>query len=234
MRLRLCEFGRLRSAVDTRRVIGGLGLGFGLVAIVFSVSALPGSAAAQGPARMATPGATRTAPPIPGQLPPGVQENLDNLADAPATHTGFTFDRSMLSLAQGVLQSSGLDPDRASAALTSIRFDTYRYPQPVFYTPEAMAAIVADYHAAGWKHLVNGNHSVANSAQPRSTLTDLWLHFSGADIDDLTVLIRSPRDMNVIQVSGDLRPLDLLHLSGHFGIPKVDPDAVMVPAPDGK
>ena len=48
------------------------------------------------------------------------------------------------------------------------------------------------------------------------------------------MLIRSPRDMNVIQVSGDLRPLDLIHLSGHFGIPKVDPDAVMVPAPDGK
>jgi hypothetical protein len=29
-----------------------------------------------------------------------------------------------------------------------------------------------------------------------------------------------------------LHPLDLLHLSGHFGIPRVDPDAVMVPAPD--
>jgi hypothetical protein len=30
-------------------------------------------------------------------------------------------------------------------------------------------------------------------------------------------------------VTGDLRPLDLLHLSGKFGIPKVDPSAVMVP-----
>jgi hypothetical protein len=40
--------------------------------------------------------------------------------------------------------------------------------------------------------------------------------------------------MNLIQVAGDLRPLDLLHLSGHFGIPKVDPSAVMVPAPDGR
>jgi hypothetical protein len=168
------------------------------------------------------------------QMPPGVQESLNNLADAPATHTGFTFDRNMMGLATGILEAGGLDQQRAAAALGSIRFDTYRYPQPVFYEPEAMAAIVAGYRAAGWKHLVDGNRSPANSAQPRSTLTDLWLHFTGADIDDVTVLIRSARDMNLIQVSGDLRPLDLIHLSGHFGIPKVDPDAVMVPAPPGK
>jgi len=164
-------------------------------------------------------------------MPPGVQQSLDNLADQPATHTGFTFDRNLLGLAQGLLQSGGLDDQRAAAALTSIRFDTYRYHQPVFYTPEAMEAIVAGYRAAGWKHLVDGNRSPANSAQPKSTLTDLWLHFTGADIDDVTVLVRSARDMNLIQVSGDLRPLDLIHLSGHFGIPKVDPSAVMVPDP---
>jgi hypothetical protein len=40
--------------------------------------------------------------------------------------------------------------------------------------------------------------------------------------------------MNLIQVAGDLRPLDLIHLGVHFGIPKVDPNAVMVPAPDGE
>jgi hypothetical protein len=168
------------------------------------------------------------------QIPTGVQQSLDNLADQPATHTGFTFDRNMMGLAQGLLQSGGLDDQRAVAALTGIRFDTYRYHQPVFYEPEAMAAIIAGYRTAGWKHLVDGNRSPANSAQPKSTLTDLWLHFTGADIDDVTVLIRSSRDMNLIQVSGDLRPLDLIHLSGHFGIPKVDPDAVMVPAPPGK
>jgi hypothetical protein len=168
------------------------------------------------------------------RMPPSVQQSLDNLADQPATHTGFTFDRNMMGLAQGLLQSGGLDDQRAAAALTGIRFDTYRYHQPVFYTPEAMAAIIAGYRAAGWKHLVNGNASPANSAQPHSTLTDLWLHFTGADIDDVAVLIRSSRDMNLIQVSGDLRPLDLIHLSGHFGIPKIDPGAVMVPAPPGK
>jgi len=97
-----------------------------------------------------------------------------------------------------------------------------------------MASIIAGYHAAGWKHLVNANQTPANTAQPHSTVTDLWLRFAGPDITGVTVLTRSPRDMSVIQIACELRPLDLIHLSGHFGIPKVDPNAVMVPAPDNR
>jgi hypothetical protein len=164
------------------------------------------------------------------QQPANINQTLSSLADQPATHTGFVFDRSMIETAQGLL---GLD-DRHAADIKSISVDTYRYPQPAFYTPEAMAAIIASYHAAGWKHLVNVNQTPANTAQPNHAVTDLWLHFSGADIDAVTVLSRAPRNMNVIQLTCDLRPLDLVHLSGHLGIPKVDPNAVMVPAPDSK
>ena len=170
-------------------------------------------------------------PPPPAYAPPGpdIVQQAMNLADQPASHTGIVFDRTELQVAQALLESNGMDPRHAAAALTGISFDNYHYPQPAFYTPEAMAALMAGYRQAGWKHLVNGNAGPANSAQPKSTITDLWLHFSGADIDALTVLMRGSKTMNVIRVTGDLRPMDLLHLSGHFGIPKVDPSAVMVP-----
>lgn len=168
------------------------------------------------------------------QIPPGISESLSTLADQPAAHTGFVLDRSDLQMAQGLLQQGGLDAGRAVAALTSISFDTYRYREPAFYTPETMSAIIAGFHRAGWKHLVNGNQTPANMAQPRTAITDVWLHFTGPDIDRVTVLVRSTREMSLVQVAGDLRPLDLIHLSGHFGIPKVDPNAVMVPAPDGR
>ncbi|MEO6911395.1 MAG: hypothetical protein ABI158_10780 [Edaphobacter sp.] len=168
------------------------------------------------------------------QQPAGIQDAWTTLADQPASHTGFTFDRSMMQVAQAVLESGGMSPERAAAALTGISVDNYHYAEPAFYTPESMSAIIASYHAAGWKHLVNANQSPAESAQPHGIITDLWLHNSGADINGLVVLTRSPRDMSVIQVACELRPLDLVHLSGHFGIPKVDPNAVMVPAPDGR
>ena len=92
-----------------------------------------------------------------------------------------------------------------------------------------MAVLEMSYKAAGWKHLVNAKQTVANPSQPKAAVTDLWLHFAGGDIDAVTVLTRANRDMNVVRVTGDLKPLDLLHLGGHFGIPKVDPSAVMVP-----
>jgi hypothetical protein len=170
----------------------------------------------------------------PAGSPADLQSALMNLADQPAAHTSFSFDRTELQIAQNLLESNGLDANRAPAALTGISVDNYRYPRPAFYMPETMASLIANYHAAGWKHLVNANQTPANTAQPHSSVTDLWLHFAGPDITGITVLTRSPRDMSVIQIACELRPLDLIHLSGHFGIPKVDPNAVMVPAPNGR
>jgi len=168
------------------------------------------------------------------QQPPDINQSFATLADQPASHTAFSFDRTMLQIAQNLLLSNGMDANRAAAALTGISIDNYRYPRPAFYTPETMSAIIASYNAAGWKHLVNANQSPASTAQPHGPVTDLWLHFAGPDITGVTVLTRSPRDMSVIHITCELRPLDLVHLSGHFGIPKVDPNAVMVPAPPGR
>jgi hypothetical protein len=168
------------------------------------------------------------------QQPVGISQTLNQLADQPATHLSVTFDRSMLDYAGTFIDNGNAQVKRASAQLHSITVDTYHYQRPAFYTPEAMGSVIATYHAAGWKHLVNANANPAMNAQPSNPITDMWLHFNGAEIDDVTVLVRGTRDMNLIQVSCALRPLDLLHLSGHFGIPKVDPDAVMVPAPDGR
>ena len=170
----------------------------------------------------------------PAGTPADLQSALMGLADQPASHTAFTFDRSELQIAQNLLASGGMDANHAAAALTGISVDNYRYPRPAFYTPEAMASIIAGFHAAGWKHLVNANQTPANTAQPRSTVTDLWLRYVGPDVTGVTVLTRSPRDMSIVQITCELRPLDLIHLGGHFGIPKIDPNAVMVPAPDGK
>jgi hypothetical protein len=163
-----------------------------------------------------------------------VSQMLNSLADQPAKHMGMFFDRSMLQAARNALVSQGMDAGRAAASLNSISYDVYRYGQPAMYDPRVMADIAASYRAAGWKHLVNGRDKTADGVASRGVSTDLWLHYTGADIDGVTVLTRGTKDVNLVQIACDLRPVDLLHLGGHFGIPKVDPNAVMVPAPDGR
>ena len=167
------------------------------------------------------------------QQPQGVVEALHGMSSQPANHTAFTFDHNMLQAAEGYIDD-GASGKHAFAALNSITVESYHYHETVFYLPESMSALVAAYNAAGWKHLVNQNASPRDSASPHAPITDLWLHFHSGEIEDVTVLVRGQREMNLIEVSGVLSPLDLVHLSGHFGIPKVDPGAVMVPAPPGK
>jgi len=164
------------------------------------------------------------------QQPAGLADQLKDLTSEHATHTAFTFDHDMLQAANGYL-NGGEGP---VGQLNSITVENFRYHEPAFYIPENMAALVSTFNTAGWKHLVDQHASPKQDTTPQKPLTDLWLHFVHGEIDDVTVLVRGPRQMTVIEVSGALRPLDLVHLSGHFGIPKVDPGAVMVPAPPGK
>jgi hypothetical protein len=157
--------------------------------------------------------------------PRGVNEALAGIASERATHTAFTFDREMLQAATSVFADDNLPV----AGLNSITFENYRYHQPAFYVPESVHALGQAYKAAGWTHLVEKSVGPKESASPTHPLTDLWMHFNGMNIDGVTVVVRARKQMSVIEVAGILKPLDLVHLSGHFGIPKVDPGAVMVP-----
>lgn len=180
--------------------------------------------------------ASAAAQPVPPPAPPppsvSITHQLETMTDEPATHTGFNFDRSMMQVAQDLLQSNGMDAGHAATAITGVNVDTYHYQRAAFYEPEALNGLKHMYDAAGWKHLVDATGKGGNPSQPSGMITDLWLHFSGPNINAVTVLTRSSREMTVVQLTGSLRPLDLLHLSGHFGIPRVDPNAVMVPDPD--
>ncbi len=209
------------------RTFGLVCFGF-LLAGVMSAQApierLPPSQADAPPATTYEPPAP---PPPPADVPPSAgtgqppraAEALAQLTSQPAARMSFTFDRDMLQSLLG---------DRP-AGLNSVTIENYRYREPAFYVPEEFAALRAAYREAGWKHLVDANAGPRQQASPVKPITDVWLHYHGTEIDDVAVLIRAPKQMDLIEISGLLRPLDLIHLGGHLGIPKVDPDAVMVP-----
>ncbi len=158
--------------------------------------------------------------------PPG----LDTLTAAASSRTEFTFDRSMLSAADQYIENAPEAVQKAAAGIESITVRNYRFDEGTDHDERGMRTIDGSYKASGWKHLVNKNSRSDGSG----LTTDLWMHFDGADINHIAVLVRGERNISFVSIACWLRPLDLLHLSGHFGIPKVDPNAVMVPAPDEK
>ncbi len=154
-----------------------------------------------------------------------VPQGMEALGRTAAFHTDFTFDRSMLQLASGLWEGPG-DPAFSDAVnrLDGISVHSYHYAAPAMYDPRLLDAVRRQYSAMGWEHLVTAR-SAANGGA-----TDLWISFHHMRATGAVVLFQSPTNLNLIAFSGNLSPLDLLHLRGHFGIPPF-PGNRFVPAP---
>jgi hypothetical protein len=154
-----------------------------------------------------------------------VPQGMETLAHTAAFHTDFTFDRSMLQLASGLWEGPG-DPGLADAVsrLDGISVHSYHYAAPGMYDPRLLEAVRRQYSAMGWQHLVTAHSRSSDGA------TDLWISFHHMRATGAVVLFQSPTNLNLIAFSGNLSPIDLLHLRGHFGIPRFPGDH-FVPAP---
>ncbi len=54
--------------------------------------------------------------------------------------------------------------------------------------------------------------------------TDVWLVLDGVNVRGAVVLVETPKSLTLVTVAGNLSPVDLLHLRGHFGIPRFEGD----------
>lgn len=142
-----------------------------------------------------------------------------------SSRTEFTLDHSMLVLASKADQDDD-DLRRVIAGVNGVSVHSFRFPRPGMYDPVLLGSVRQQYHAAGWKHMV-GKHD--KNGGPGET--DLWVHFENNAVSNIAVLFAGENQLNFIAVSGSISPIDLLHLAGHFGIPKIE-GGVVVPAPD--
>jgi hypothetical protein len=148
-----------------------------------------------------------------------VPQGMEALGHTAAIHTDFTFDRSMLQLASGLWEGPS-DPALADAIsrLDGISVHSYHYAAPGMYDPRLLDAVRRQYTTMGWEHLVTAHSASTGGA------TDLWISFHHMRATGAVVLFQSPTNLNLIAFAGNLSPLDLLHLRGHFGIPRFPGD----------
>ena len=147
---------------------------------------------------------------------------LDALRHMACSKTEFTLDHSMLVFASK-LDSDNDDLRRVIAGVSGISVHRFRFAGPDMYDAGALNSVKREYKAAGWKQLVN-NHAKDGGAGG----TGLWVRFENNAISDVAILLAKADSVNFIVVSGSISPLDLIHLGGHFGIPKIE-GGVLVP-----
>jgi len=151
-----------------------------------------------------------------------VPQALEALRESASSKTEFTLDHSMLVLASR-LDPNNQDLRRVIAGIHGISVHSYRFPEVWAYDPDALTAVKQEYKDAGWTQLLN-NHDKDGGP----SVTELWVRMNDKAISDVAVLVAKPNQVNLIVVSGSISPLDLVHLGGHFGIPKIE-GGVVVP-----
>jgi hypothetical protein len=156
-----------------------------------------------------------------------IPQGFEVLGQRAAFHTDFTFDRSMLQVASYFIGDTDPETRNAIAKLNGISVHSYHFAAPGLYDSAALDLIRRQYEAAGWRHLVAAH---AKGDPFNTGQTDLWINFSHMDVTGMMVLISAPKDLNLIALNGDISTLDLLHLRGHFGIPRFSGDR-FVPGP---
>jgi hypothetical protein len=158
-----------------------------------------------------------------------VPQGFEVLGQRAAFHTDFTFDRSMLQVASYFIGDADPGARNAIAKLNGISVHSYHFASPGLYDPAALDLIRRQYEAAGWRHLVAA-HSKGDPFNAGQT--DLWINFAHMDVTGMMVLISGSKDLNLIALDGDISTVDLLHLRGHFGIPRFSGDR-FVSGPSG-
>ena len=151
-----------------------------------------------------------------------VPQGIEALRQSASSKTEFTLDHSMLVFA------SKLDPDnedlrRVIAGVSGVSVHSYHFSGRWMYDPAVLSSVKEEYHAAGWKQLMNNHEKDGGPG-----LSNLWIRLENNAISDIAILVARASEVNFIVVSGSISPLDLSHLGGHFGIPKIE-GGVVVP-----
>lgn len=148
---------------------------------------------------------------------------LTQLAAQAAVKSNFTLDRNMLGIAAGMVPDSEAEARQAIRKLDGVSVHLLRFGDNGVPDEAAVAAMRRAYHLRGWKHLVT---STDRGGPVHNETTDVWVVLDGTNVRGAVVLAETARSVTLVTVAGNLNPIDILHLRGHFGIPRFDSDSL--------
>lgn len=148
-------------------------------------------------------------------------QDIENLGQYASSRTEFSFDHSMLVLASKTDQADD-SLRRVIAGLAGISVHRFKFQGAGMYDPQILNAVRRDYSMAGWQHI-----SKAHEKYGYPGGTDLWIHLDHNTIRNIAFLVARADQVAFVSVSGSISPIDLLHLAGHFGIPRIEGGVVM-------
>jgi hypothetical protein len=138
-----------------------------------------------------------------------------------AAKSSFTLDRTLLGAAASLIPDSERETRQTIRKLDGLSVHLLRFGAAGIPDETLVDALRQTYHLRGWKHLVT---TTSAGGPVQSETTDVWLVLDGATVRGGVMLLETPKSLTLVTVAGNLNPVDLLHLRGHFGIPRSEGD----------
>jgi hypothetical protein len=150
--------------------------------------------------------------------------DIENIGQYASSRTEFSLDHSMLVMAS---KSDQQDESlrRVIAGVDGVSVHHFKFQNAGMYDPQILNAVRREYSQAGWQHVGSAHEKYGYPSG-----SDLWIHLDHKTIRNIAVLFARDNQVNFVSVSGSISPIDLLHLAGHFGIPRIQ-GGVVVAAP---
>ena len=159
--------------------------------------------------------------PVLGQdTQPNFPVELDKKLAAHASDVNeVTMNKTMLKFASQFLD--GKDKDDAQAQrliqnLNAIYVRSYEFSQPGQYTPEDLKTIRRQFLGPDWNPMVKVRSKKGEGD------TDVYVKMVGNEVKGMFVLDAEPKELDMVYISGSIRPEDLKQLSGNFGVPNLN------------
>ena len=146
---------------------------------------------------------------------------LAALSTQAAVKNSFTLDRTMLNAAASATGDIDEPTRQAINRLDGVSVHILRFGATGVPDEGAVHSIREAYHLRGWKHVVT---TTDRGGPVHDGTTDVWVVMDGVNMRGAVVLAETPKSVTLVTVAGNLSPVDLLHLRGHFGIPRFDGD----------
>jgi hypothetical protein len=144
---------------------------------------------------------------------------LAQLSALAAVKNSFTLDRTMLVSAASVLADMDEPTRQAVNRLDGVSVHLLRFGTAGVPDEDAVNSMREAYHLRGWKHVVTTQD---RGGPVHDGTTDVWVVMDGMNVRGAVVLAETPKSVTLVTMAGNLSPVDLLHLRGHFGIPRFE------------
>lgn len=145
-----------------------------------------------------------------------VPHGIETLRQSATSKSNFSFDHSMLVLASK-LDGQNEDLRRVIAGVNGVSVSRLHFADAWQYDAGSLRAVKEEYRAAGWTQMMDKHDNGGNPG-----MTDVWIRMENNAISNVAILLARANDVNFVEVSGSINPIDLSHLGGHFGIPRIE------------